>query len=38
MPTVKISDSDNGRTEEIGIGVPGDVGGGGVKSECCCLS
>ena len=28
MPTVKISDSDNGRTEEIALGVPGDVGGG----------
>ena len=33
MATLKISDSDHGRTDEIGLGVPGDVGGG-VKSGC----
>ena len=34
MPTVNIFVSDDGRSDEIGLGVPGDVGGG-VKSECC---
>ena len=34
MPAVNIFDGGDGRTDEIGLGVPGDVGGG-VKSECC---
>ena len=34
MPAVNILVSDDGRTDEIGLGVPADVGGG-VKSECC---
>ena len=28
MPAVNILVSDDGRTNEIGLGVPGDVGGG----------
>ena len=31
MPALNIFDGDDGRTKEIGLGVPGDVGGG-VKS------
>ena len=31
MPAVNIFDGDLGRSDEIGLGVPGDVGGG-VKS------
>ena len=34
MPALNIFVSDDGRTDEIGLVVPGDVGGG-VKSECC---
>ena len=33
MPAVNIFGSGHGRTDEIGLGVPGDVGGG-VKSGC----
>ena len=32
MPAVNIFDSDDGWTDEIGLGFPGD--GGGVKSGC----
>ena len=33
VPALNIFVSDDGRTDEIGLGLPGDVGGG-VKSEC----
>ena len=33
MPAVNIFDCDDRRTDEIGLAVPGDVGGG-VKSGC----
>ena len=33
MPALNIFVSDDGRTDEIGLGVPGGVGGG-VKSGC----
>ena len=33
MPGENIFDSDDGRTDDIGLGVPGDVGGEG-KSGC----